>query len=629
MVLAAALALAPAVRSEETGRKMSPEASDQLIKQQEQIIKEYQAFLDLLDKQVATCQDKETAKRVHDAIEYIRQADVDKKMDLIVKLLTRDEWVTAVAESLNVDADLTTFIKMVTGEMDKPYGDPGPTIEVLRQARDVAVDALNKTNDNPAKPYDYVVDLGKAIDEAGKILDRQNGLRGDLDNTDKPEEQGGKPPEKIGAEQTDLGTDTGNLRQRLENMGEPGKAAAAALGEAQANMGKAAGSASQAGPGNPQAKADAANAMQGAANNLKDAIAKMKDAQAAAAAETKKTGDLRTLSQREKEIADALKKAYDKVAGATSPNSGASQALKGAALKSGSAASKAGQAAQSGGKSGSGGAAGDQEDAKEELQKAIDAIEKEMARLEAIKALANVETALADMIKAQKEINDLTAAADVEGKAFEESNPGRPCEFTRATLLHVKQARAMEDDTAVRARMLQEVLADIHKIVFPSVFDELHGQMTDVIDKLAVPDVGDDTQYVQAQILTQLIWLKEAVHTDLQTLMEKEKQDQQGGGGGKQGGKDKDVDPLPSLAEIKMLRLMQVDVHLRTGELAQSHDRRIAAIDADNGLTPEARASMKKDVEEQQRMIGMRLAAQQSKIETLLRQIIENAQKRN
>jgi len=620
MVLMGAISLAPMARSAETGKRLSPDAYQQIIKQQDEILKECEAFLDSLDKFVTANEDKETAQRVHDAIAYIKQAKVDDKMRLIKEFLNDEDWSNVLAASLNVDADFATFINMLSGQSVLP---PEVLFRILQAQRDALV-ALGKEMKNAsAKPYDDVANFGKAIAMANAILGEQRGLQGDLDKS-------GKPPEDIKNGEIKVETDTEKLRKMLESMGEPGASAAEALKNAQANMNDAAAAAGKMGGGNPQAKADAARAMQQAVNNLNKAIGEMGAAKNTAMDKVKKSYDFNTLRKRENEIADKLNDIRRKIADATGANSSASQALARAVTKSRSAARKAGNAAQDGGQNGSGGASGDQQAAQEDVDKAVAELERKMAQLEKIAALTNVENALEQMLKEQRDINNATAAADAERKAFEESNPGRQYAFSRATLFSIVRARNMQEDMAERVQVLEGILKDVHKIVFPRVFDDMHRDMAGVVGKLAVPDVGDETQYVEAHILMLLGWLKQAVHADLGSLKEQEKHDNGGGGGGKPGDQNQKKDPLlPSLAEIKMLRLMQMDVHLRTTELAKFHEGRIAAIDADTRLTPEVKAEMKKTADEQTRIIGMRLASEQSQIEAMVREIIETAQKSN
>ena len=626
MALMGAITLAPMARSEESHKALSPEIYQQLLKEQNEILKQCEAFLDSLDKYAVENEDKETAQRVHDAIAYIKAAKVDDKMRLIIKYFSEDEWFSAAAESLNVDGTLGTFISMLSGEGTLS---PQELFRILLEQYNALVALRGEMRENTAQPYDDPFKFGKAMEIVGGILAEQTGLKGELDKPAKPGEES-RTPDGFKGKQTELKDKTAKVRAMLEGMGEQGAAAAQALKDAEAGMSDAAAATGKMGSGNPQAKSDASGAMQRAMDDLNKALGEMGAGKDKAMEKVKNSPSLKTLAQNENAIADKLKDIYDKIAKATGANSSASKALADAAMKSRSAAGKAGKAGQSGGQNGSGGASGDQQKAQEDVDKALNDIQEEMNRLKGIEELTNVERGLEAMLKDQKAVNDTTAAMDAVRNAAEESKPGVAYVFQRPELLSILGARNKEDDLAKRAQILQGILTEAKTVVFPRVLDDVRGDMVEVVGKLAVQDVGGDTQYTEAHILTQLVWLKQAVHADLETLKEQEKSGGNGGGGGgKQGDQNQKQPPLPTLAEIKMLRLMQSDIHLRTVELAKFHDGRLAAIDADTHLTPEQKAAGRKTADEQTRMIGLRLASEQSKIEVMVRDIIENAQKSN
>jgi len=618
MALMGAITLAPMARSEESGKPLSPEIYQQLLKQQTEILKQCEAFLDSLDKYAVENEDKETAQRVHDAIAYIKAAKVDDKMRLIIKYFSEDEWFSAAAESLNVDGTLGTFISMLSG--DNAVDLHGVQVE-LEKVRD-------DMGKNSTQPWDDVPIFNKAIEAAGEILTEQTELKGELDKPAKPGEES-RTPDGFKDKQTELKDKTAKVRAMLEGMGEQGAAAAKAMKDAEANMSDAAGAAGKMGGGNPQAKSDASGAMQRAMDDLNKALGEMGAGKDKAMEKVKNSPSLKTLAQNENTIADKLKDIYDRMVRALGADSPASKAVADAVMKSRSAAGKAGKAGQSGGQNGSGGASGDQQKAQEDVDKAIAELEDKMAELKKIEELTNVEKGLEAMLKDQKAINDTTVAMDAVRNAAEESRPGVAYVFEPMELRRIIGARNKQEDLAKRVQILQGILTEAKTVVFPRVLDDVRGDMTEVAGKLAVKDVGADTQYTEAHIMTQLVWLKQAVHADLQTLKEKEKRGGGGGGSGNQNNQNRKKPPLPTLAEIKMLRLMQSDVHLKTVELAKFHDGRIAAIDADTRLTPEQKAAGKKTADEQTRMIGLRLASEQSKIEVMVRDIIENAQKSN
>jgi len=615
--LMGAMCLLPATWGE-TGGKISPDDYQRIVEEQEAIRREFLEFLDVLDACARQNKDPEISRRLQDAIECARKADIEKQMDLIAKFAAEGGWFDAEAGALNVNGKFEELIMLLTGQNSKKFELP----RIIRELENIQKE-MATTN---TRPFDLPPQFGDASDKAGELLEGQREVKDGLENP------GGKPvdPKDLGDRERALEQGAKALQTALEGMGDKAGPAAQSVKDAAESMSQAASALGQMANGSPGAKAQAGGAMDKAVKNLQTAIARIGEAKAAAEQDLKNSKSLGALSRQEKEIARKLNDIRNEIGARLGPDSPAGKALARAVTKSGSAASKAGKAAQNGGKSGSGGASGDQQAARAAVEQAIKDLQDELDQMIKIEQLEDAVKALEQMLADQKEVNGATVAADVERIAWDEKNPGRPREFVRATLVGIQRACNKQRDIAERARILTRMLKDAKQTVSSNVLNGVHGDMVQVAGKLDVRDVGDETQYVEASIVQRLEWLKDSVAIDLESLKEKKNEGggNKGGGGGKQGG-DQKKPPLPSLAEIKLLRKMQMDVHYRTTQLADYYEKRMAAIEADTNLTPEAKEQMKKTVEEQKRLIGLRLASAQSRIATLVSGIIDNASASN
>jgi len=335
--------------------------------------------------------------------------------------------------------------------------------------------------------------------------------------------------------------------------------------------------------------------------------------------------------EREKDIAGRLKKLSREAGKPGISCPGASSSLARAAAKSSSAAGKMSKAAKNGGAGGAGGASADQKDARDAVREAIKKIEERLALLGRIKNLVNVEESLKAMIKEQEAINATTVFAGAERSAFEEENPGRRFDFGRAMRHKIDSARGRQSNLAFMTRKMAKILRDEGKFIFPKTLDMIRDDMRAVVEKLKNLDVGEETQTLEADILRDLQRLLRSLHDDLETLGERYKRSGGSGGlGGSKPPKPKNgrIEHLPSLAELKLLRTMQLEVKFQTSQLAEAHRRRIAAIDADRSLSPAEREKMKRSAVEFKLNLGKRLASKQARIEELTRELIEHLKKR-
>lgn len=607
LAIALAVLLPPALRSEPEKRPV-PNAR-KLIAQQEKLIDYYEEFLDLCAEFAGRhkTEDPDAAERALAALQYAKGADVPDKMRIIAKFIEEGGNFDACAECLNVDTEFEKIMRLLLGERVETILDYE---KILREAKELR----DKMGRNDAAPWDTLAEAGKWKEEINAMIEKEKGLLGDLN-------AGGKTPEEMKRTQDDLGKAAGKMVEAMSG-GAPG--AAGAMKDAAADMGSASEALGQMGE-NGAGGGNAADAMRKALANLRKAGAELDRAAADAKDKIEKSGDdLQTLFRREKEIGQTLSELRKDAARIAGQSSKAADKFGRAEAKTRSAAGKIGKASAGGEDCGAGGASGDQADARAAVDKAIEDLAARLETLKTIKSLMEVEKSLKEMIEIQKGINAVTESADRERSAFIEKNPGRRFEFGRSLRLNVFGARAKESDLALRAGAMADLLRGENKFVFSKMLDIIRDDMAVVVEKLDAFDVGEETLMTEADILRELERLHDSVRKDHATLKEKYNTSGGGsgssggsGGGGNKGGK------LPTLAEVKLLRAMQLEVHFKTSQLADVHNRRIAAIEADGGLSPAEKERMKRSAEEQKIALGKRLAGKQSQIEALTRELID------
>ncbi len=187
-----------------------------------------------------------------------------------------------------------------------------------------------------------------------------------------------------------------------------------------------------------------------------------------------------------------------------------------------------------------------QEDAEQDLQEALDNLnqfEKQVKDQQNKEKLFQIEQELKKMLEAQTGLIKRTADTD-------KLPAGRP---KKLTLIQVfKDQLALSDATKVVVKMLEEAP------VFQFVLEAAVEDMTEAATRLDKENSGTGTQEIQEDAAKKIADLIEALRK------ERTKPKSGGGGGGGGGGKQ----PLvPSLAQMKMLLIMQKDVGRRIKSL--------------------------------------------------------------
>jgi len=216
----------------------------------------------------------------------------------------------------------------------------------------------------------------------------------------------------------------------------------------------------------------------------------------------------------------------------------------------------------------------DQEQAKQQLEKkkpkeaveketeAIDKLKKAQAELEKRlkqlreeeleRLLANLEARVAKMYQMQIEVYEATKAIDTIVKKSESKKPEK-VEIQKSQGQADKESLIIEEANKAIEILKQEGSA----VAFPRVFEETVIDMTRVRERLNQANVAKDTQDMEKDIIDSLKEMLDALKKAQQDL-----QQSKGQPGGD--GPPPDQKLLDEIAELKMIRSLQVKVNERT-----------------------------------------------------------------
>jgi len=227
-------------------------------------------------------------------------------------------------------------------------------------------------------------------------------------------------------------------------------------------------------------------------------------------------------------------------------------------------------------------AAKDEQQAIDELEKALDELQQALDQLrqeQREEILRGLEARFRAMLARQVTINTGTEVLEDKGRDA----------WTHADQLNLAELAGEEQGLAKEAAEALHILEEEGTtIVFPQIVEQLQEDMQAVAGRLGDGKTGPETLRMEADIVTTLEELIEAVK-QLQN-------DGQGGGGGGGGGGNPPL--LPDSAELKLLRSCQQRVNKQT--LAHH-----AAWTAGGGMTPELEKKLDRVAERQRELAEM------------------------
>jgi hypothetical protein len=462
--------------------------------------------------------------------------------------------------------------------------------------------------------------------DAEDLLNRQNdAIKRAIDAAARPDTLG-KPPEQLtpeqradlanlGERQNELGRNVEDLRAKMDQMARrmeiEDPLAAAALKEAAdrlrdqntaARMAEAAeqlrrnqmGAARQ---GQDQAKADLENLVDQLKNRrereLSRLVKELKNAEAELdrlrqrqgenlrrtqeaanlADPEKRAQELQRLSKEQQRIQEDLKKQLQKLSKLRAEN----------AARSGARASQnMDQARQDFDQGDAEAAQQNQEDALNNLEQAREEVEQ--ARREAEEQLAAEQLGrIGDQLRALIERQEKMIAETLDYDRLKTEKEGK---LTRGQTIEIRNLGNIQDGIQADTLDLAERLDGAPVVAL--VLRRAGENMSEAAQRLKSTDVGAETQDLERQALKRFEQLRDAIRNDQANNGQQQGGGEGGGGGGGGGGGE----GLPSIAQLKLLKLLQEDLNRRTELLDELQRRRIP-------LTPDQEREASRLVEEQ------------------------------
>ncbi len=209
------------------------------------------------------------------------------------------------------------------------------------------------------------------------------------------------------------------------------------------------------------------------------------------------------------------------------------------------------------------GANPEQKEAVERLEKAQEELEEALRQLreeEQLMLLDAIERRLTRMLQKQTALFKETISLDL--RLRDSKQP------TRADTDKSRQIAEGEGDLATEAEKLLELLREEGTtIVIPDVVDDMRKDLDMLAARLLKLDAGAYVQQVQQDVIATLKELIEVIQEE----RDKKQGGQQGNGDGQEG--DSEDNLLPTSAELKMLKSLQVRVNRRTSDYERLREK--------------------------------------------------------
>jgi hypothetical protein len=248
----------------------------------------------------------------------------------------------------------------------------------------------------------------------------------------------------------------------------------------------------------------------------------------------------------------------------------------------------------------------EQQQAEEELQQAIKELEKILMQLreeEIERTLVDLETRLKRMAEWEKSIRDQTEKLD----QLSGEDKDRQLEI-QANKLSTEQLKVSMEGQRAMLLLKDEGSSQ----AFPEALEQVIRDSQMVVTRLGQADVSKSTQSIQDEILGALDEMLQSLK-EVQKKREENKQQRQNGGQGS-GGSPQEDPLVEQIAELRLIKTLQVRVNKRTDRLADESNNNEDLI----GQVSDPR--LQEELKE--------LANRQEKIQTVTRDILLEAAKK-
>ena len=200
----------------------------------------------------------------------------------------------------------------------------------------------------------------------------------------------------------------------------------------------------------------------------------------------------------------------------------------------------------------------DQKEALERLEKAREELEEALRQLreeEQLMLLEALERRLVRMLQQQTKIHKETLSLNIRMREAEKAGKKPP----RAVVDKGHQLGDGQSELSVAAEKILDILREEGTtVVIPDVMEDMRKDLDTLAKRLRKLEAGEYTQQIQQDVMETLRELIEVIKEELNSRQ----------GGGQQGGDGSESDPdqglLPTSAELKMLKSLQVRVNKRT-----------------------------------------------------------------
>jgi len=519
---------------------------------------------------------KEKTSKLPPPDEAVRElADISAQIkDAIARQTTlRSASTSTPIDKLPVSGQLQKILGDKTARLAKRISsaaaDPNMTARLgVKDAKDA--NPLSSAADSAGKAVDAMKEAADALgrSEASKATDPQDQALHDLKQADKAVEEAlaklagkGDPGGELAEKQSGLADKTGKLADAADKLAKE-------AGMDPNSPGQSGGKPDEAGKSEKSGNLDKAQEhMKGAAEKLtqKDrdkALGKQQQALDELEAKKLTVAELKRLIEEKAKQPTAAQAKEQSDLAEQADKTGKQMSAKAdmpGSKPMGQASKSMGQAAGKLGKGQSGQANEDQKKALDEMKKASDelneAIEQE-EQLAQAEQLEKIDQMLQKVLERQQAVSASTRETDQKRTADSTFARGEQIKLSE---LSGSEGKLAEDVESVRAILNQEG----QSVVFTEVLGDVRGDMQDVQKLLDAQDPGTMAQAVQKEIERTLQDMIDAVRKELAERRKKAGGDGGGGGGGG-GGKQ----PLvPPIAELKMIRTMEMAINRRTSEL--------------------------------------------------------------
>ncbi len=563
------------------GESASPpdaDTPDRLAAQQQQIADRYRRLEEILLRmaELSRGTDPRRAALLRQVVEQSKERLVGLQFEKLVELLKRDQLAPALAGQEELQADLCALLQLL-----------------LTESR------AQRTRSEQARLRDYIRKIAELINQQQSILGRT---------------AGGDDPKRLADEQNRVASRTGELAKTIREN-EEGRAGAPPAeggqapkpGQAKPGEAKPASRAPPAQPGPPPAKDAPGQAKPGQSKlgsakggqgkspaDAKPGQAEPKPASDAPAGkqQSKESGSSGSKPKGAKPAAGKPAQGSGKPSSDTPPAEGKpSQASPPSEENEANPARKRLEAAEERmrqaeeklRKAQREGAQQDQQQALEELKQAKASLERILRQLreeEIERVLASLEARFAKMLQMQRAVYDAT----VRLREAMAKSPSREHEI-EAGRLSVREAEiGLEADRALN--LLRE---DGTSVAFAEAVEQIRADIRQVEERLKAAKVDDTTQSIEEDILA-------ALEEMIQSLQKEMKQRAERRGQPPPPGQPQDPPLVDVLAELKMIRALQMRVNTRTARYSKLLGER------EQAEQPELVEALRRLAERQQRI---------------------------